>query len=225
MTIAARRSFFTMSPMISATWLRRGGVCARNRCAACALLRIAVNGWLSSRASEPESAPSMPTRDKCATSLRCRAAACSIRRRSDTSTTDTRTSEAFGRLHRTEADLDLRNPRSPILAKSVKLASGAHASRRRQLRAPRRRFRARRVPGRDEILDCLPRAFREHKPNTERTCSFANVIEPRSPTSRIAVGTDCTTARAAPHSHGAASKAVRHERRPRRARYPSRRSQ
>src|SRR5438034_1980508 len=83
-----------MSARISDTLSSCGGLRAKRRCAACALLRMAVKGWLSSWASDPDSSPSIATRDRWASSSRCRAALRSMRLRSVTSTSDTRTNNA-----------------------------------------------------------------------------------------------------------------------------------
>ena len=70
MTSPARLSSVTISLSISRISSRSISFRASNSSAACALLRIAVSGWLSSCASAPESSPRIATRVKCVTCSR-----------------------------------------------------------------------------------------------------------------------------------------------------------
>ena len=66
------------------------------RWAACALLSIAASGWFNSCASDPDSSPSIATRDRCASSLRCCAVSASTFRRAVISTIDASTAMPSG---------------------------------------------------------------------------------------------------------------------------------
>ena len=72
MTSPARWSSLTMSARMSRASARSGGCCARRRCAAWALVRMMASGWFNSCASEPDNSLSVVTRERWASSLRCR---------------------------------------------------------------------------------------------------------------------------------------------------------
>ena len=77
-TAAARLSSATISHRISRTFSSSTTSAARRRWAACALLRIAVSGWLSSWASDAVSSPRAETRPMWVRSCRSRKASSSL---------------------------------------------------------------------------------------------------------------------------------------------------